>query len=164
MVAHFTKPSVGLDLPSCGFWLTMLALAGPTPALAKDLDRLANSLSPAFLAQNLAVVCAARDPSFLPRTRGSGGTIHAYAQHIKDDVTASLPLPEAATVLKAADAARSAALQQVLAIASDSPEVEAMSVSGWREATAPSFVRTVTREHEINREAFEQGIAQAKAP
>jgi hypothetical protein len=147
---------------SVGLLLAGLCLSA-APASAKDLSRLVQLLTPVYLAQNLTSVCAARNPAFLARTGGPFGTTHAYAQHVKEEVIASLPSSEADLVMRtAADAAKAAALQQVRALKSPSPEIEAERTDQWCRISAEGFVREIVRSHDVEHEGFVQGVEHAK--
>src|SRR5215212_1749912 len=74
---------------------------------AQDLEALSRLLIPAYTAMSYAGLCSTEQDWAMAQPRGPGGVAINYAQHIKDEVIASLSEKDAVTVLKmAADEAR----------------------------------------------------------
>lgn len=145
--------------------LALAAVAGlPGPLSATpDPTRLADLLTTPFLAQNITAVCGARDRRFLLETSGPHGTMHAYAQHIKEEVIASLRPSEFETVLRsAAEAARTLARGMLRELADASPSIEADRLDTWCQTFAKSLVRRVIAEHDAAHDRFLQSVEQAK--
>lgn len=138
-------------------------LPAAPPSLAKDLDKLTRALSPMFLAEDFASVCAAVDPSFYEATRGERGTIHYYVQHTKLEVIDQLAAADAEIVLKrAADAAKFLAVKRTNEIAPQSLEADADRVRRWCDAVVKDFVQRVMREHDASHDEFLASLAKAK--
>lgn len=140
-----------------------LSIAATGPAPATDIDALVRLLSPADLAQNLAAVCAAQDEFFLNATRGEHGTMHALAQHVKEEVIDGLSPDEADQVLRrAADAARNAALMAIRPLSAPTAHEEQIRLRTWCEEAAKPFVRSIVGDHAKRHAILEQALQDAK--
>lgn len=139
-------------------------IALPVPAAPKDLGELAVLLAPAFLAQQLAGLCATYDPAFIAETSGPRGSAHDFAQHVKDEITLVLSSDEVPLVLRgAAGVARATAEAQLRALAARSGDETAVRIGRWCRGTAKGYVRTVVGEHEAEHERFERAVDRALA-
>ncbi|MBX9934318.1 MAG: hypothetical protein K2Y56_22845 [Methylobacterium sp.] len=145
--------------------LLLLICGASTAAAAADTRTLGNILSPAYLAMNFTVVCARQDPAFLSATGGPRGSALVYAQHIKDEVIATLDATEGEIVVReAANAARSVALGFLRSMAGGSEAIEAERVRNWCTSVANPFIRGVVVEHDTRHDLFEQVLEAAKRP
>ena len=151
--------------PRARIWAIMLGvIAGlpGSPAEARNLEQLAGLLTQPFFAQNVAAVCGARDRSFLWETRGPHGTMHAYAQHIKEEVIAGLEPSEYERILRtAANVARTSARAMLQDLADVSPSVEDARIDKWCDTFGKTLVRQVITEHDAAHDAFLQSVEQA---
>src|SRR5215210_1641211 len=88
--------------------LAFCALLGTWgPAEAQDLDALGKLLTPAYTSMSYAGLCSMEKGWSSSQPRGAHGIAIQYAEHIKNEVIASLGEEEAVAVLKkAADMAR----------------------------------------------------------
>lgn len=152
------------------FRLTVLALlllfvatAAATRAAARDVDALAQIVAPAYTAMNFAMVCREDDPWFLWDTRGPRGTALHYAEHVKDEVIASLGYDEAVAVLRrAADAARATAREALRKTSPDYPDRQPSEIIAWCRGAASNFIRAFMERHDDIHETLLQEIEQAK--
>lgn len=138
----------------------LLATSGSAPA--KNLGELATLLAPAFLAQQLAGLCASYDPGFIAETSGPWGSAHDFAQHVKDEISVVLSRDEVLLVLRgAAGVARDTAQAELRALSARTAKEEAERVGQWCSGPAKAYVRAVVNEHEAGHEGFERAINQA---
>ena len=151
---------------ACSGWcasLLLLANGAATASVAKDLVALGELITPAYIAMNLAVICAQHDPRFLSDTRGPRGTAVEYAQHVKDEAILALTHDEALVVLKtAADAARSTTRRELQTLTSNHPAIGNAEVAQWCDDRAKSYVRTFIERHDGTHQAFLEQIERAK--
>lgn len=121
--------------------IVLLSVA-PSATSAKELRALADIVLPAYTAMNFTVVCAREDPYFLRDTSGPRGTSLHYAEHVKDEVIASLTNDEAIAVLKAAaDDARLVArnkIRELAVLSDDAATIKAIRM--WCDGPAKQFV------------------------
>jgi hypothetical protein len=144
--------------------LTMLiAAAAQTQAAAADIHGLAGFVRPAYLAMNIAAMCARTDPHFLSDTSGPRGTPLHYAQHVKDEAIAGLPQADAIAVLKlAADDARRAARAMLYERARPGDDIgTARAIKEWCDTEAKRIVLGFLGNHDAH-SASEEFLEQAK--
>jgi hypothetical protein len=131
-------------------------------AAATDLDALVRVLIPAFMAQNFAAVCLAKNSRFLAELKDGPAAVSAFADRVKQRVTAGLSESEAEKVrVTAADTARQVASHELerlnrQQIGSDS------SLETWCDRSAKPFVLEALRRHEENRQEFNKILEDAK--
>jgi hypothetical protein len=139
-----------------------LSILMPAAAVAAHLQRLTAVLAPVFLAENYAIVCAARDPGFIDETRGPPGPVAAYSRHMKGEVVAGLSTDELLAVLKgAADDARRQALA-TLGTLGQSPDQQ-RALDDWCVSSVKDDVLRVIRLHDGDHDAFIRAITTAKS-
>src|SRR5262245_55319441 len=130
---------------------------------AKDLSALAEFVVPAYTAMNFAAVCAQGHPGFLSQTGGARGSALQYAEHVKNEAIASLAYNDAAIVLtKAADAARSAARQELQKLVSEDPAADTARIMEWCESYAKEFIRSFIAQHDGAHATFLENIERTK--
>jgi|SRR5215207_5197465 len=140
----------------------LLIIAGPS--LSANLDELVQLLSPAYLAENVAVVCTVNDPTFAAQTRGYRGSMSVYAQNMKQEVIAGLDEDAANTILRrAADAAKAAALMAIRAHAAPTQDEERQKLVTWCETSAKPFVQNIIMGQDQRYDAFKEAVARAKS-
>lgn len=150
-------------VPQAGVLLLLWTIVAATPAGARDLNALAEIVTPAYTAMNFAMVCASGDPQFLGRTRGPRGHAINYAEHVKDEVIASLSHAEAVTTLTAAaDMARAASLRTLRAFNSQDPALEKARIREWCGREAVEFIRTFIADHDQNHEGLLSRVEEAR--
>jgi len=146
-----------------GAVLLLLGGIAVTPSAAKDLNALAEFVTPAYTAMNFAMVCASGDPHFLAQTRGPRGHAINYAEHVKDEVIASLSHAEAVTALTAAaDMARATSLRTLRAFNSQNPALEKARIREWCGREAMEFIRTFIADHDNNHEGLLSKVEEAR--
>jgi len=130
---------------------------------AKDLNALAELVTPAYTAMNFATFCS-RDSTWLrSQPRGSRGSAIEYAEHVKDEVISSLAYDEAVTVLKAAaDAARFRARQELRSLALVEPALDEIQVRVWCQGFVTDFILLFIGQHDKAHPELLQQIEQAK--
>jgi len=142
--------------------LSLLTVAGPS--LAANLDELVQLLSPAYLAENAAVVCTANDSTFAVQTSGRRGSMSVYAQNMKQEIIAGLDEDEANTILRrAADAAKAAALMAIRAHASSTQDEEKQKLIAWCETSGKPFVQNIIMGQDQKYDSFREAVAHAKS-
>jgi hypothetical protein len=141
----------------------VLQIAKVDHSAAKDLSALAEFVVPAYTAMNFAVLCAQGDPGFLSQISGARGSALQYAEHVKNEAIASLAYKDAVIVLrKAADAARSAARQELQKLISEDPQADAARITYWCESHAKEFIRAFITQHDGAHAAFLENLERAK--
>ena|SRR5215207_10295183 len=144
--------------------LVLLFLTAAGPSLSANLDALVQLLSPAYLAENVAVVCTANDPTFATETSGRHGAMGAYAQNMKEEIIAGLDDGEANTVLRrAADAARAAALMAIRANEAPTPDEERRKLIAWCQTSGRPFVQSIIISQDQKYDTFKEAVARAKS-
>jgi hypothetical protein len=141
-----------------------LCAAVSDAAPARDLQALADFLSPAYTAMNFTAMCATDDPWFATRTTGPRGTALHYAEHAKDEAIHSLTEGEAIAVLRrAADVARLTArrkLHELAAAAGDDGTVRA--VTDWCAGEGKQLIMQFIEQHDRDHAALDELLRRAK--
>ncbi|MCK9918004.1 hypothetical protein MXD81_53580 [Microbacteriaceae bacterium K1510] len=149
-------------------WLlavTMLLLTsvGAGTAAAQDLAKLSALLTPAYTAMSYARLCSmdmswAQSQPLGPR----GGAIH-YAEHVKDEVIASLAYEDAVKVLKtAADAAREDARMQLRNDVLDPDKsIEEAHFRDWCRGKVSPYIQGIMKQHESQHALFTNSVEKA---
>jgi hypothetical protein len=143
-------------------WVCGVALVVLMPGLvsAMHVQRLSAVLAPVFLAENFAIVCAARDPAFIDETRGPLGPVAAYSRHMKGEVVSGLSSDEVMAVLRAAaDDARRRARETLRSFAGSFDQNRALDL--WCATKAKDQVLQIVRLHDGEHDAFTRAIATA---
>ena len=125
-------------------------------AFAQDLEALSRLVTPAYTAMSFAGLCATEPGWSGAQPRGARGVAVQYAQHVKDEVIASLTQDEAVTVLKsAADAARNEARAQLRdkVIVADKT-VEAVRFREWCNGYVNGFIAELIQRHDGDHVGF----------
>lgn len=153
-------------LAKCGLKsvvVLLATLAASSQSQAKDLARLAELLTPVYVAQNFNAICSARNPEFSVTTRGSIGPMPAYTQHIKEEVIFGLPPTQARFVMVgAADAAKSVALAKLREFGPPA-RVDEQRLGQWCEGAARRLIIEIMSRHDTKHGAHIEAIARAKA-
>jgi hypothetical protein len=103
------------------------------------------------------------DPLFLSETAGPLGDVHAYAQHIKSEVTAALTSSEAVRVVQAATLSAERDLLTILnALSADSADRYPAALSAWCNGKGKRFVRGVIAKHDGAHDQIDRVLAEAK--
>ncbi|MCK9908182.1 hypothetical protein MXD81_03505 [Microbacteriaceae bacterium K1510] len=134
------------------------------PASARDLPALTRLLTPAYAAMSYAGVCAMQRQWTAAQPRGRHGTAINYAEHIKNEVVASLSDEDARTILTAAaDTARRTARMQLRenVTASDKREEDAR-LTAWCAGYVSDFIADVIRRHDADHTSFLERLRVAK--
>lgn len=124
--------------------------AGAGDGAARDLHALSRLLEPAYTAMSYANLCSMNREWAVSQPTGSRGTVINYAEHVKDEVIASLYYEEAVAVLKsAAEAARNEARRQLRenVVVTDKTE-EAIRFGRWCGGYVNTFIRALMRAHD----------------
>ncbi len=138
------------------------ALAFCSSAAAKDLDALVRVLIPAFMAQNFAAVCLAKNSRFLAELKDGLAAVSAFAERVKQRVTADLSESEAEKVrVTAADTARRVASHELERLHRQ-PVGSDPSLEVWCNRSAKPFILEAVRRHEENPQEFEKVLDDAK--
>ena len=145
-------------------WIASCVLVNPAASSAKDLKALSEFVIPAYTAMQFAVFCSRDDPWFLPDTSGPRGTVHHYAQHVKDEAIESLTHDEAAAVLKdAAGVAREITRIKIRElVAADDDVAKVRAVKSWCDAEGKSFIRVFIEEHDREHTTVSEFLRRAK--
>jgi len=132
-------------------------------ASAKDLDLLVRLLVPAYMAQNFVAICVTEDPQF-PRELDNGiASVSAFAEHVKNEVTADLAETDAATVrITAADTARQVARHELDLLRGDQSEVPADALRRWCDRSVKHYIFEITSKHQEKHQEFEILLEKAK--
>jgi hypothetical protein len=133
-----------------------LLLLSSLVADARDLNVLSRLLEPAYTSMTYANLCSLDRNWEASQPQGPGGVAINYAEHIKDEVIASLTREEAVSVLtQAANSARDEARRQVKKhIVLGDKQAEADRFQRWCDSYVTDFIRSVMRTHDGNHEYF----------
>jgi hypothetical protein len=147
----------------CVLIVAVLCIQTYSVAAAKNLDAIVAFVRPAYTAMNFTTLCAQDDPWFLIDTLGPRGTALKYAEHVKDEVIASLTHDESVLVLKmAADEARSAARSELRKLIPKYPTYRSVDIAAWCRGDAIRFVRTFVQQHDERHETLLNELQKAK--
>jgi len=143
--------------------LAMSTIVPVEGASAADQRKLAELLTPVYTAANFAAVCSVDDRGFFEDTRGSRGTSVVYMQHVKEEVIAGLPTPQATEVLvSAANTARDVARAKLRDLSRAAVQDTKIEVKAWCQRSARSFVQQVNIGHDAKHDEFLTALAAAK--
>src|SRR5215213_3601591 len=133
---------------------------------AQDLVALSRLLIPAYTAMSYAGLCSMEQDWAVAQPRGPSGVAINYAQHIKDEVIASLPEKDAVTVLKmAADEARNDARAQLRdKVIVPDKAMESRRLRDWCNGHVKEFIVNLIRQHDGGHDSFKQNVELAKSP
>lgn len=133
-------------------------------AFAKDLETLARVLIPAYLAQDLAILCVTQDSQFLSaELKGGIVAVSAYAQHVKNEVTVDVPEPDAVRIrLTAADTARQVARQKLYSLTAQQNGDPTHPLARWCEHSAKPFILEIMSKHDEKHDQFDEIVEHAK--
>jgi hypothetical protein len=150
--------------PRIGMLLLFFGLQADVAA-ARDLQKLAELLTPAYIAMDYAGLCVTEPGWAAIQPVGARGTAIYYAQHIKDEIIASLSYPEAVSVLRhAADSARDEARSQLREhVISLNKVTETQRFREWCEGPVNVFIREVIVEHDLNHRGFMERVRLASS-
>ena len=147
-----------------GILAAAVLISSAVAAVAKDLNRLAKFVRPAYTAMNFAVMCARDNPFFLADTSGPRGTPLHYAEHVKNEAINGLSEADAITVLKiAAGAARTTARRQLYGLAhANDDRGTAQAVRDWCDSSGKDFVLDFIRQHDVGHSQVIESLQRAK--
>ena len=142
-----------------------IPILAATVAEGRHLKSLSELLVPAYTAMSNANSCS-MDPGWaVSQPHGRLGVAINYAEHIKDEIIASLSRDDAVSILKAAaDAARSEARRQLKdqVVVADK-DIEAARFGQWCRDHAGRQIRSVMRSHDGDHVSFLGKIDAAKS-
>jgi hypothetical protein len=147
-----------------GSYLIASMLIGSPAAMAASPGKqtLADLLTPVFLAQNVATVCASREPRFLSDLGGLTA-INTFVEHSKRHVIEGLRAEEEERVLfEAAGRARDTARSLIRKFEDPSPVVEAQRLDEWCRTSASALVITAISDHDTNHDVFVRSILEGR--
>ena len=150
----------------CFFATLIILLTTSGVAIGQNFEELSRLLTPAYTAMSLANLCSTEPGWPFTQPRGQRGVAVNYAEHVKDEIVASLSDQDAFAVLKpAADAARNEARAQLRekVIVSDKT-VEAIRFRDWCNGYVNDFIEDVIRKHDGDHAAFLRRVDLAKSP
>ena len=133
------------------------------PSEARDLEKLAFLLTPAYLAQNFASVCASRQENFLSELdRGITGVM-VFVAHVKTEVTIDMSENEAFQVrLLAANVARFEAKTILNSFKKDDRIESEKAFEEWCLNSVKPFVMNTIQLHDVKHSDFVQQLDAAK--
>lgn len=129
-------------------------------ASAQDVEMLARLLIPAYLAQDLAVLCGTENPQFLSaELPGATASVSSYAQHVKIEVSVGVPEETAQEVrIVAADTAR-----QIVGQLADRESLRSGNlIRPWCEKAAKPFILEIIAKHQQKHPYFDKLLKDAK--
>jgi hypothetical protein len=127
------------------------------------VDALVRLLVPAYMAQNFAALCLSQDAQFLADVKGGPSAVTAFAEGVKQRVTASLSEADAQKVrITAADSAQQVARQELQLLNRQQASGVNGPIKAWCERSARSFILEVLRRHEEKRQEFDKLLDEAK--
>jgi hypothetical protein len=131
----------------------LLSIMKADDLAARDLAALANLVAPAYTAMQFAGICGQDISWFVSQPRGMRGSAIHYAEHVKEEVIASLTYDDAVIVLTAAaDAARTIARQELRKLRSTGPQQRRRtSACGAEPMPMTLFWRSSTSTTELTR-------------
>lgn len=133
------------------------------PGFAMDDEALVRILEKADAAHNLASYCAQYDPSIIDRTRSTVGDMQQLMLHIRAEVVAGLPEPEALQiVVRSADAARAEALLSIRKLYGQNRNEEHARLSEWCKNTVVPLLRGFVMQHDNDHATLDEAIRKAK--
>lgn len=154
--AEIRRPTKHRSKAALGYSFALSLLLGTQcHAAERSLMALAEMVVPAYTAMDFAMMCARVDQKFPIRTRGPRGSLLNYAQHIKDEIIASLSQDKAPIVLKAA---ADSALRELASLAANQQTIMHSKVLEWCEDRALPFVLDFVEQHDKHHVAVLQQI------
>ncbi len=135
----------------------------PQMAAARDLEKLARLLTPAYMAQNFASVCSDREGKFLSDLSTSMSSVLDFAGHVNQEVTLNLSDKEAFQVrLMAADVARSVARTELDPFRGGDPSIQEEAFRYWCLYSVKPYVAGIVRVHQDQHADFNEQVEAAK--
>lgn len=143
--------------------MLVLPSVGTGTATAQDLARLSELLTPAYTAMSYARLCSMDKSWAQAQPSGPRGGALSYAEHVKDEVIASLTYDDAVKVLKsAAEAARDEARTQLRDDVLDSDKsVEETRFRSWCQGKVSPYIQTLIKQHESQHALFTSSVEDA---
>lgn len=134
-------------------------ISGPT--YAADDEALVRILTRADIAHNFASYCAQYDRSITDRTKSAVGDMRELMLHIRAEVIADLPEPEAfQIVVRSANAAHAVALLAIRGFYGQGEEYTRLSA--WCENTVVPSLNEFVTQHDNNHSVLDEAIQKAK--
>ena len=134
-----------------------------SPVFAKDLEKLARLLIPAYMAQDFAAVCLERDASFFSDVSHGEAALKTFAEHVKDEVTVGLVETEASHVRgMAADTALSVTGQELARLRGQNASIPDLAFKEWCDRSVRHFIAEIINAHQENHAEFEALAKAAK--
>lgn len=135
----------------------------PYPAVARDLEKLARLLTPAYMAQNFVSVCSDREGRFLSELNASVSSILDFAGHVNQEVTLNLSDKEAFQVrLMAANVARTEVRTQLNPFRGGDPSIQEKAFREWCLYSIEPYVAGIVRVHQDRHADFNEQVEAAK--
>lgn len=133
------------------------------PSIATDDEALVRILTRADIAHNFASYCAQYDRSITDRTRSAIGDIRELMLHIRTEIIADLPEPEAfQIVIRSANAAHTGALLAIRGFYGQNQYEEYARLSEWCENTVVPSLKEFITQHDNDHAALDEAIRKAK--
>ncbi|HZQ14103.1 MAG TPA: hypothetical protein VFB31_14960 [Pseudolabrys sp.] len=143
--------------------LGLAAIPLASGASAKDLATLARLLIPAYVAQDLANLCASQDSNFLSELKYGSPSIGTFAEHVKREVTVDMPEDEAAKIrITAADTAQQIARHELYAVIEKQTDDPARPLKRWCTRSVKPFIFEILIMHQEKHLVFDKIVANAK--
>lgn len=140
------------------------SLSAAQPAFAVDQQTLSRLLQPADMALVMVNICTALGHPFPPDLHGQHGTLPEYARHMKDRVSAGLTPEQIGAVLQqSADAAKSAALEEVRSLTVLDESGARARMRDWCATRVKPLLETFMRTYDEHPDQFEKQVAGAKS-
>lgn len=141
----------------------ILASLVSVPSSAADDEALVRILTRADIAHNFASYCAQYDRSIADRTRSAVGDVRELMLHIRAEVIADLPEPEAfEIVVRSANAAHTGALLAIRRFYGQNQDEEYARLSEWCENTVVPSLKEFVTQHDNDHVLLDQAIRKAK--
>ncbi|HZS56778.1 MAG TPA: hypothetical protein VFA65_20395 [Bryobacteraceae bacterium] len=132
-------------------------------AIASDLESLVRLLVPAFLAQNLTLVCATERPEFLAELSEKSSLVNSFADHVKAEVTMGMSENEAKEIrIVAANTARDEVLRNLNAAKPEKADTRLEELNNWCRSRAKPLILEIISVHQTKHAEFERKVVEAK--
>jgi len=133
------------------------------PALGRDLEMLADTLSGNFFAQQIRAICSIGDPTFDQQTTGPRGNADDYAAIVKREVTDGLEATELNFVISsAANRAKERARDLVAQFSRPQGQVRDAEVQNWCSTSGKAYVVRLEFLYDYRHADFERELKSAK--
>jgi hypothetical protein len=115
------------------------------------------------MAEDFAAICVTENPQFLREVDNGIDSVSAFAEHVKNEVTADLAETDAAEVrITAADTARQVARHELDLLRGDQSKAPADAVRRWCDHSVKHYIFEITSKHQEKHQEFEILLEKAK--